>query len=129
MAKIIGKFVTERHGFERVIVKRPYGNETIVEPKGDESVDSILASTQEAVNRVAPYARNCPIHHYYGRGTTYITIQPISGKNRDEFIERVKELKVSGAFIARDRDFDGRVQLVVCTPSPGDPVMPADYEE
>jgi len=56
-------------------------------------------------------------------------IQPISGKKRDEFIERIKELKVSGAFISRDRDFDGRVQLVVCTPSPGDPVMPAESKE
>lgn len=126
MAKIIGQIVKEKHSFENILVLRPYGNETIVEPAEDESVDSILASTQDAINRVAPYARNCPTHHYFGRGTTYVTIQPISGTKRDKFIERIKELKASGAFISRDRDFDGRVQLVVCTPSPSDPVMPAD---
>ncbi len=117
MAKITGRIVKEKHSFENVMVMRPFGNETIVEPADDESIDSILASTQEAINRVAPYARNCPTHHYFGRGTTYITIQPILGKKREEFIERIKELKVSGAFISRDRDFDGKVQLVVCTPS------------
>lgn len=126
MAKIIGKIVKETHSFEKVMVMRPYGNETIVEPADDESVESILASTQEVINNVAPYARNCPTHHYFGRGTTYVTVQPISGTKRDEFIERMKELKVSGAFISRDRDFDGRVQLVVVTPSPTDPVIPAD---
>ncbi len=126
MAKIIGKIVKEKHSFEKIMVMRPYGNETIVEPADDESLDSILASAQEAINRVSPYARNCPAHHYFGRGTTYVTIQPISGEKRDKFIERIKDLKASGAFIARDRDFDGRVQLVVVTPSPDDPVMPAE---
>lgn len=124
MAKIIGKIVTERHTLG-VLVKRPYGNETIVELAEGESVDSILESTQTAINRVAPYARNCPPHYWTGRGTTYVTIQPISGKVHDQFIERISELKVSGAIISKEASTEGRIQLIVYTPSPDDPILPA----
>lgn len=120
MVKIKGKIVTEKAQFENYMTKLPYGNETLVIPDEEDTVDDILAAVQKAVNSVAPYARNCPIHHWHGRGCTYVTVQPIHGGTRDKFIRRINEIKSINAYIARDNDFDGRVQLLVCTPSPGD---------
>lgn len=128
MAKIVGKIIKVKHEWEKVNVMRPYGNETLVEPEENESIDSIIGCIQTAINGVLPYVGNCPIGHWTGRATTYITIQPIKGDNREKLIERLNELRSPGACLLRDHDFDGRVQLILFTPSPGDSITPADEE-
>lgn len=129
MVKITGKLIIEKHNFNNIRVKRPYGNEYIVEPEPSDTLDDILKATQKACSIVAPYARNCPPGNWTGRGTTYVTIQPISGKMRDDFAERIHEIKVSNACLMRERDFDGRIQLIVFTPSPDDRPVPAEWED
>lgn len=129
MAKIIGRIVKEMHGWHNVYVMRPYGNETIVEPEENESLDSILRSVQTAIDGILPYVRNCPTGNWTGRATTYITVQPIRGDRRDEFVKRLNELKCHGACLMREHDFDGRVQLIVFTSSPMDSIIPATNEE
>lgn len=128
MAKIIGRIVKEMHGFYNTYVMRPYGNETIVEPEENESLDSIIRSVQAAIDSILPYVRNCPTGNWTGRATTYITVQPIKGDKRDEFIKRLNGFNYSGACLMRDHDFDGRVQLILFTPSPMDSIVPANEE-
>ena len=127
MVKINGKIIIEMHEWHNVLVRRPQYNETIVEPEEGDSTDAILTATQQAIDRVTPYVMNCPIGNWTGRATTYITIQPIRGQQREDFAERIKtELHAHTACWLRDSDFDGRIQLIVYTPSPMDHIRPAE---
>jgi hypothetical protein len=125
MAKITMRIVTEMHEWDKVLVERPYGNETLVKPADGETEDSIVASIRQAIERVAPYARNCHTHNWAGRAATYVTVQPIRDPLRESVGKRIGAQSPCGTFVMRDNDFDGRLQLVVCTACPGDPIRPA----
>jgi len=126
MAKIRMELVKEMHEWSKFLVIRPYGNECIVEPEENETVDSIMLSIQQAINDLIDYVVNCPIGNWTGRATTYITVQPIYGERRDEVKHRVSELTHGWTCLMLDRDFDGRVQLMLYTPSPTDRPKPAE---
>jgi len=126
MAEIKVDLIKEHHEWSKFDVIRPYSNECIVEPEEDESIDSVMCSIQQAINELTPYVVNCPIGRWTGRATTYITVQPIYGERRDEVKSRVKELTYGWTCLMLSEDFDGRVQLMLYTPSPMDRPKPAE---
>jgi uncharacterized protein YlzI (FlbEa/FlbD family) len=129
MAKIIGELIIEKHELHpENTVRRPRGNEYIVVPEENDTIDTIIQTVIDAIDQIAPYVRNCPTGSWTGRATTYLTIQPIKGERRDELANRIfKEARHSGLCMMRESDFDGRVQLILYTPNPDDPIMPAGF--
>lgn len=107
---------------------RPQDNETIVQPQKHASLTAVLRATQRAIDRVRHYVMNCPIGFYTCRATTYITIQPIVGQLRERVCTHLSDLHAQNACLVRDCDFDGRIQLMLYTPSPSDRIIPCSNQ-
>jgi hypothetical protein len=127
LAKIIGEIVTEIHAFAKVKVQRPRGNEFLIQLDPSDDLLAVQDAVRQAIGTMAPYVRNCTIGQWTGRATTYIRIQPISDELKKKFIEQLKEIRPTGLCLMTEQTpIKGRLQLALYTPSPEDPIRPAD---
>lgn len=127
MAKIIGEIVTEIHELEKVKVKRPRSNEFLIQVDPADDLLTIQQAIRQAISTVSPFVRNCPIGHWTGRATTYVTIQPLSDELVAQLVTQIDKIRPQGLNLITDQhSVPGRLQLLLHTPSPEDRIEPAD---